>query len=132
MINFTDPDRENEDGERSSVEFPHPFLSDKRVRQALVLSVDREAIKELYGKTGRVAKNLLISPSNYASPNTTWTYDLDQAAALLDEAGWADSDDNGVRDKDGVALSLVFQTSVNSVRQETQEIIKQPQLQKRR
>ena len=125
MINFTDPNRENEDGERSSVEFPHPFLSDKRVRQALALSVDREAITKLYGKTGQVTKNLLISPSNYASPNTTWTYDLDRAAALLDEAGWVDSDGDGVRDKDGVDLSLVFQTSVNSVRQETQEIIKQ-------
>jgi peptide/nickel transport system substrate-binding protein len=125
MINFADPNRETDSGERASTTFPHPILSDKRVRQALALGVDREAITRLYGKTGRLATNLLISPANYASPNTSWEYDLDKAAALLDEAGWVDSDGDGTRDKDGLRLSLVFQTSVNAVRQETQAIIKQ-------
>jgi len=124
MINFTDPNREIAGGERSSVEFPHPFLTEKSVRQAIAYSVDREAITALYGKTGRLATNLLISPANYDSPNTTWEYNLEKAAALLDEVGWVDTDGDGIRDKDGVKLSMVFQTSVNSVRQETQEIIK--------
>jgi peptide/nickel transport system substrate-binding protein len=44
MINFTDPNRETPDDERSSLEFAHPFFSDKRVRQALSLAVDRAAI----------------------------------------------------------------------------------------
>ena len=125
MINFSDPNRETADGERSSIDFPHPILSDKAVRRALALAIDRAAIAKLYGRAGRPASNILISPVIFASPNTTWIYDLDQAAAVLDEAGWVDSDGDGVRDKDGVALSLVFQTSVNSVRQKTQEIVKQ-------
>lgn len=124
MINFTDPNQETVDGERSGTEFPHPFLTDPRVRQALALSVNREAILSLYGKTGRLATNLLISPSSYASPNTVWEYNLEKAAALLDEAGWVDTDGDGIRDKEGGKLSLVFQTSVNSVRQDTQEIVK--------
>jgi peptide/nickel transport system substrate-binding protein len=123
MINFTDPDRETAAGERAATAFPHPYFTDKRVRQALSLAIDREEISKLYGKTGRLATNLLISPSKFASPNTTWAYDLQKAAALLDEAGWALID--GVRQKDGQRLSLVFQTSVNAVRQKTQEIIKE-------
>jgi peptide/nickel transport system substrate-binding protein len=41
MLNFTDPNHATPDGERSSTRFPHPFLSDKRVRQAITLAVDR-------------------------------------------------------------------------------------------
>ncbi len=125
MINFTDPNRATSEGEYSSVEFPHPFLTDKHVRQAISLAVDRQAVADLYGKSGRVATNILISPARYNSPNTTWEYDLEKAADILDQAGWIDIDGDGVREKEGVRLSMVFQTSVNSVRQKTQEIIKQ-------
>ena len=124
MINFSDPNRETGDGERSSVEFPHPFLTDKRVRQAISLGIDRKAISKLYGKVGRVATNMLISPTRYNSPNTTWEFNLEKAASILDQAGWIDTDGDGVREKNEVRLSMVFQTSVNSVRQKTQQIIK--------
>ena len=43
---------------------------------------------------------------------------------LLDDAGWKPGAD-GVREKNGVKLSVVFQTSINAPRQKTQEIIKQ-------
>lgn len=124
MINFSDPNRETDDGERSSIKYPHPFLTDKKVRQAISLGIDREAITRLYGRSGRVATNMLISPAIYNSPNTKWEHNLEKAARLLDEGGWVDSDGDGVRDKDGVRLSLVFQTSVNKVRQKTQAMIK--------
>ncbi len=124
MINFSDPNRETSDGERSSVKFPHPFLTDKRVRQAISLGIDRKAISKLYGKVGRVATNMLISPARYNSPNTTWEFNLEKAASILDQAGWIDTDGDGVREKNEVRLSMVFQTSVNSVRQKTQQIIK--------
>lgn len=124
MINFTDPHRATTEGEQASVQFPHPFFNDKKVRQALALAIDREAIAKLYGPTGEATANLLVSPPTYASPNTYYKFDLDKAAALLNEAGWVDSDGDGIRDKEGVKLSVVFQTSVNEVRQKTQEIIK--------
>jgi peptide/nickel transport system substrate-binding protein len=124
MINFSDPNRETEDGERSSVQFPHSFFSDKRVRQALAYAIDRDAIARLYRLTGRLTTNLLVSTSTYNSPNTSYEFNLEKAAELLDKAGWVDSDGDGVREKDGVKLSLVFQTSVNSVRQQTQGIVK--------
>ncbi|MDY7020625.1 MAG: ABC transporter substrate-binding protein, partial [Cyanobacteriota bacterium] len=52
-------------------------------------------------------------------------FNLEKAAALLDEAGWKDTNNNGIRDKNGVEMQVLFQTSVNPVRQKTQEIIKQ-------
>ena len=124
MINFTDPDSETPEGERSSTQFPHPFLNDKAVRQALALSIDRQKIADLYGRTGRVTSNILVAPSVFNSSNTSYTFDLEKAAAILDQASWVDSDGDGARDKDGVRLSVLFQASVNAVRQQTQEIIK--------
>jgi peptide/nickel transport system substrate-binding protein len=126
VFNFTDPNRATADGEVSSVEFPHPFLSDRTVRQALALAVDRDTIaQQLYGQTGQATPNFLVAPAPFRSANTSYTYDLEQAAALLEEAGWVDTNNNGTRDKDGQEMELVFQTSVNPVRQKTQEIVKQ-------
>ena len=125
-VNFTDPNQETADGEKSSVEFPHPFLTDKAVRQALALSVNRQLIADqLYGPTGEVAYNILRSPEIYRSSKEQFNFDPEQAAKILDDAGWVDSNDNGTRDKDGGELSVVFATSVNPLRQKTQEIIKQ-------
>ena len=47
-----------------------------------------------------------------------------KAIKLLDEAGWKPGSD-GVREKDGVKLHAVYQTSINAPRQKTQEIVKQ-------
>jgi peptide/nickel transport system substrate-binding protein len=126
MINFTDPNQATEDGERSSVKFPHPFFSDQKVRQAFNLAIDRETIaNQLYGPTGRPIAQLLVAPTIYKSNNISYEFNLEKAAALLDEAGWKDTNNNGIRDQDGVEMNIVFQTSVNPVRQKTQEIVKQ-------
>jgi len=124
-INFSDPNKEV-NGERSQKDTPHPFLSEKPVREAISLAIDRETItNQLYGEAGTVATNFLVSPDKYASANTAYEFNLEKAAALLEQAGWQDTNDNGVRDKDGVEMSLLFTSSVNSVRQKTQEIVKQ-------
>ncbi len=126
VLNFTDPNQATADGEVSSVEFPHPYLSDPQVREALALAMDRDTIAEqLYGPTGQATANFLVAPEPFRSPNNEFSYDLEQAAALLDEAGWTDTNGNGTRDKDGQEMEMVFQTSVNPVRQKTQEIVKQ-------
>ncbi|MEO0769704.1 MAG: ABC transporter substrate-binding protein, partial [Cyanobacteria bacterium J06649_4] len=78
-----------------------------------------------YGEAGVVATNFLVAPDKYVSPNTTYEFNLEKAATLLDEAGWTDTNNDGVRDKDGVEMNLLFTSSVNPVRQKTQEIIKQ-------
>lgn len=125
-FNFTDPNRETETGERSNLQFPHPFFTDKLVRQAFAHAIDRAAIAALYGKAAEPTTNILVEPAIYASPNTAdlYPYDPERAAALLDEAGWHDSDGDGIRDKDGIKMSVLFQTSVNEIRQQTQEVVK--------
>ena len=124
-INFSDPNKEV-NGERSQKDTPHPFLSEKPVREAISLAIDRETITtQLYGEAGTVATNFLVSPEQYASANTEYEFNLEKAAALLDEAGWKDTNGDGVRDKDGVEMTILFTSSVNPVRQKTQEIVKQ-------
>jgi peptide/nickel transport system substrate-binding protein len=125
LLNRADPSRATEDGERSSIEYAHPFLSDPKVRQAFSLAIDRGAIAELYGPAGRTTSNVLVSPEMYASPNTRYEYNLAKAAALLDEAGWVDSDGDGVRERDGVLMRVAYQTSVDATRQRIQGIVKQ-------
>ena len=126
LINQTNPNKATKEGERSSLKFPHPFLTDTKVRQALFLAVDRDTIaQQLYGVAGQATANFLVAPSEYVSPNTSYEFNLNKASALLDEAGWRDTNGNSIRDKNGVEMKVLFQTSVNPLRQKTQEVIKQ-------
>jgi peptide/nickel transport system substrate-binding protein len=126
VINFSDPNKVAPSGERSSIDFPHSWLSDRSVRQALELAIDRDTIaQKLYGVTGKATANFLVAPSEYASSNTSYKYDLEKAKQLLDQAGWKDTNGNGTRDKNGIEMQMVFQTSVNPLRQKTQAVVKQ-------
>jgi len=126
IFNFSDPNKESPTKERSFKDFPHPFLSDEKVRQAFAFAIDRDAIvTQLYGKTGGTTANLLFSPPQYNSPNNSYEFNLEKANQLLDETGWKDTNNNGIRDKNGVEMKVLFQTSVNPLRQKTQEVIKQ-------
>ncbi|MFK7838126.1 MAG: peptide ABC transporter substrate-binding protein [Sulfitobacter sp.] len=125
-MNLTNPSPDLPPETRSTVAEPHPILSDERVRRALSMAIDRELLVEVgYGQAGRPTCNLVPAPALYASDNTEClTQNIDGAKALLDEAGWTDSDGDGVREKDGMKLSLLYQTSTNAVRQDFQALIK--------
>ncbi len=126
MLNQTDPNKTTPDGERSSLKFPHPFFSDPKVRQAFSLAINRDMIaNQLYGILGKPTSNFVVNPPQVISGNTTYEFNLEKAAKLLDEAGWKDTNNNGIRDKNGIEMNLVFQTSVNPLRQKTQQVIKQ-------
>jgi peptide/nickel transport system substrate-binding protein len=123
-LNETDPNK-TVDGQRSSLKTKHPFLSDLKVRQALALAVDRQTMAtQLYGEAGDPTPNLLTTPSKYYSHNTKMTMDLNRANSLLDEAGWKRGPD-GVREKNGVKMEITYVTSVNSLRQKEQQIVKE-------
>jgi peptide/nickel transport system substrate-binding protein len=126
IVNLTDPESSTPEGEKSSLKYPHPFLADKKVRQAISYAIDRPTIsQQLYGATGKPTSNLVVEPTKYSSANTKYEFNLQKAAALLDEAGWKDTNNNGIRDKNGKEMAIVFQTSVNTLRQKNQQIIKQ-------
>jgi len=122
-INFTDPNTEV-DGQRSEINTPHPFLSDPAVRQAMNKAVPRQIITdEFYGFAAVPTANILTGLEIFDSPNTSWEFNVEAAAALLDDAGWAMNGD--VREKDGVQLVISYSTSINAVRQKTQAVVKQ-------
>jgi peptide/nickel transport system substrate-binding protein len=124
QLNNTDPWKEV-DGERSSLKTKHPFLTDPAVRQALNLLVDRASVQEqIYGRTGIATANFLNEPKKFNSRNTKYELNVDKANQILEAAGWKKGSD-GIRAKDGVKLKLVYQTSINSLRQKTQAIVKQ-------
>ncbi|NGQ92538.1 peptide ABC transporter substrate-binding protein [Rhodobacter sp. HX-7-19] len=125
-INMTDPSPALPEGERSTVKHPHPIFSDPNVRKALSMAIDRQALVDIgYGGAGRPTCNLVPAPAYQASDNTgCLTQDVEGAKALLAEAGWTDTDGDGILDKDGKKFSILYQTSVNAVRQDFQALIK--------
>jgi peptide/nickel transport system substrate-binding protein len=126
LFNLSDPNKVAANGERSSLQFPHPFLADPKVRQALTLAIDRDTIAtQLYGRTGKATANFLLLPKEYNSPNTRYEFNLQKANQILDGLGWKDNNGDGTRDKNRVEMKVIFQTTVNPLRQKTQEIIKQ-------
>ncbi|MGE0700546.1 MAG: peptide ABC transporter substrate-binding protein [Hyphomicrobiaceae bacterium] len=124
LLNNTDPWTEV-DGERSSMKTKHPFLTEPAVRQALSLLVDKASVeKHIYGRTGQATANYVENPKRFRSPNTKYEFNIEKAAKLLEDAGWKKGAD-GIREKGGKKLKMVFQTSINQPRQKTQAIIKQ-------
>jgi peptide/nickel transport system substrate-binding protein len=90
-----------------------PIFSDKRVRQALSLGSDRQALVDalLYGQ-GQVGTQPLISTIWAHDPTIEpYPFDPDSASALLEAAGWVDTDGDGVREKDGRRLSFTMKTN---------------------
>jgi peptide/nickel transport system substrate-binding protein len=124
-MNMTDPSADLPEGERSTIKHPHPILSDIKVRTALSKAIDRQILVDVgYGAAGRPTCNLVPAPEMFASDNTgCLAQDLEGAKALLDEAGWVVGAD-GIREKDGKKLKLLYQTSTNPVRQDFQALIK--------
>jgi len=127
MINQTNPDSALGDKRATAEGGAHPFLTDKNVIRALSLAINRDILVEAgYGAAGQVSCNVLPAPGYQASTNNDWckTQDVDAANKLLDDAGWEKGSD-GIRAKDGVRMSVLYQTSTNSVRQGTQALVKQ-------
>lgn len=130
LVNQTNPDEALGDDRSEYLDGtnPHPFLVGTPVAQAMSMAIDRSLIAEnLYGFAGQPTCNLIPGPPHYVSTanDSCLTQDIEGANALLDEAGIVDTDGDGVREYNGMPLSVRYQTSTNSVRQKTQAVIKQ-------
>jgi peptide/nickel transport system substrate-binding protein len=122
-LNVTDPWNEVE-GERASVKSKHPAFSDKAVRDAMNLLIDRKGIAEIiYGRGAIATGNFLNNPPRFRSPNTSYEFNIEKANQVLEAAGWKKGAD-GIRAKGNVKLKFVYQTSVSGPRQKCQAIIK--------
>ncbi len=86
-----------------------PPTDDLAVRQALIYGADRQTILDvIFRGYSPVARGPLseVTMGYTAEVENLYPYDLDQAATLLEQAGWIDSDGDGIRDKDGAPLVL--------------------------
>lgn len=127
-MNQFNPDPALGDARSTAEAGPHPFLTNPIVGQALSMAIDRQLLVDVgYGAGGQATCNVLPAPAVYASTanDACLTQDIAGANALLDEAGIVDTDGDGIREADGVPLRVLYQTSTNAVRQDTQALIKQ-------
>ena len=122
-LNVTDPWNEV-DGERASAKSKHPAFSDKAVRDAMSLLIDRKGIAEvIYGRGAVATANFLNNPPRVRSSSTSFEFNPEKAVQILEAAGWKKGAD-GIRAKGNVKLKFVYQTSVSGPRQKCQAIIK--------
>lgn len=107
-----------------------PAAKDLIVRQAVAMSIDREAIANdlLLGLT--VPANTLwdaMAGQGYVSPDITpWEYNPEEARNFLETNGYVDSDGDGIReDPDGNPLVLYHGTTIREIRQDIQAVTQQ-------
>lgn len=103
-----------------------PMFADRRVRQALAYAVDKKEIIDgvLLG-LGQVANGPYKPGTWVHNPDVpSYPYDPKKAKALLAEAGWTDSNGDGILDKGGKPFSFTLMTNQgNDPRIKTAEIL---------
>ena len=92
------------------------LFKDRQVRLALTHAFDRKRIVDnIFVGLGQVANGPFAPGSPYAAPEIEpWPFDLDRARELLAEAGWTDSNKDGLVDRDGTPFEftlLIFASS---------------------
>lgn len=103
----------------------NPILEDVRVRKALAHLSDRETISEVIFYGMDTPGESFLQPNTFYDTDevTTYEYDPERAIQLLEEAGWTDSDGDGIRDKDGQPLAIELTTNVDPNRQQILEFL---------
>ncbi len=105
----------------------NPGLQDVRVRKAIALAINRDGInRDLhFGLTKTPASFWDAMPYYNNPPLTPYPYDPTQAKTLLDQAGWIDTNGDGIREKDGVNLEITHATTIREDRQDVQAVMQQ-------
>ncbi len=87
-----------------------PFLTEQAVRQALAYGLDRDKLlTEVIPGVGLEADSPILPGTWAHNPETPkYPYDPERAMKLLDDAGWVDTNNDGVREKDGQELAITI------------------------
>lgn len=97
--------------------FNHSLFQDKRLRQAIAYSIPKERIINEQYLGHAVAAKTPINPNSwlYEAEGNEYTYHAETSKALLAQAGWEDSDEDGILDQviDGMKQDLSFHMMVN-------------------
>lgn len=133
-LNWVDPNDPqsayDEDGNPIE-QAPHPIFGDVRVRKAVALGINVQDMIDAMGPDGGTPLVGVVSPISSWAHNDDLRrhlYDPEAAMALLDEAGWVDTDGDGVREKDGEPLAFTISYSAILQMFETEALLIQDQL----
>ncbi len=117
---------------------PHPILSDLAVRQAIAHALDYDTIisKVYLGQGYQIASNVLPAVEWAHDPSLQpYAFDTELAAQILEDAGWSDSDEDGVREcngcataEEGATLTIRLQTNAGNTTREDLGALVQDQL----
>lgn len=88
--------------------YASPIIQDDAVRKAIAMGINKEDfVNTLLNGNGYVATGAFPDTTAFGgSTLDTETYDPEGAKAVLEAAGWVDTDGDGIREKDGTKLSL--------------------------
>jgi peptide/nickel transport system substrate-binding protein len=106
---------------------PHPALLDPEVRKAIAHAIDKKTlVSRVLGGVGKTAETIVPSPDLSWVPELSeeqiYEFDLDKARSILEEAGYKDTDDDGVREMPGGGQPLKFTYYARSDGETGQEI----------
>ncbi len=104
----------------------HPWFSDKRVRQAIAFGIDKKEIVDvvLFGLGSPATGPYVPNTWPYNPHVKKYEYNPEMARQLLREAGWQDTDGDGIVDKDGKPFQFTILTNAgNALRKNTATII---------
>ena len=92
--------------------YDSPIASDPAVRKAIAMGINKEGfVNTLLNGNGYPATGVFPDTFSFGGQNlTTEEYDVEGAKKVLEDAGWIDTDGDGIREKDGQPLTIRWLT----------------------
>jgi peptide/nickel transport system substrate-binding protein len=96
----------------------NPLFQEKEVRQALLLALDRQGLMDEVLDGQGVVAHSPIPPHSWAyDPGVKrYSYNPEEAEALLEKAGWVDENGDGIREKGELKLEFTLLTNADPTR----------------
>jgi peptide/nickel transport system substrate-binding protein len=115
--------------EHIDINLAQPVLADRRVREALILGLDRAAISQSLFAGRQPVADSFVNPLDlgYTADIPRYPYDPARAEALLEAAGWTKGADGLRRSTQGQKLSFELMTTAGNRSRELVEQVLQSQ-----
>lgn len=91
--------------------FQSPLTGESAVRRAVAMGIDKERfVRDVLGGNGYPAEGIWPAQFSFGGRTKGRAYDPEGARAVLEAAGWVDTDGDGIREKDGKKLEIRWLT----------------------